>query len=79
MLPISSPGDAAVLSADQAKGLALACSSAIFIGSSFIIKKKGLRAAGASGIRAGDAAECTALPGQQHRDNCLPPASLLML
>ena len=63
MLPIYSPGHAAVLSSDQAKGLALACSSAIFIGSSFIIKKKGLRAAGASGIRAGDA-DCSALSGQ---------------
>ncbi len=42
-----------MLSADQAKGLALACSSAFFIGSSFIIKKKGLRVAGANGIRAG--------------------------
>ena len=44
---------AVVLSEDQAKGLALACSSAIFIGTSFIIKKKGLRAAGTRGIRAG--------------------------
>lgn len=41
------------LSSDQARGLALACSSAIFIGSSFIIKKKGLRVAGSSGTRAG--------------------------
>ena len=41
------------LSEDQARGLALACSSAVFIGSSFIIKKKGLRVAGASGTRAG--------------------------
>lgn len=41
------------MSADQAKGLALACSSAVFIGSSFIIKKKGLRVAGANGVRAG--------------------------
>ena len=38
---------------DQAKGLALAISSSVFIGSSFIIKKKGLRVAGASGLRAG--------------------------
>ncbi|KAK9837234.1 hypothetical protein WJX81_000514 [Elliptochloris bilobata] len=41
------------LSTDQARGLALACSSAVFIGSSFIIKKKGLRVAGVSGTRAG--------------------------
>ena len=53
MLPVHRPDDIAVLSADQGKGLALACSSAFFIGSSFIIKKKGLRAAGVSGIRAG--------------------------
>lgn len=38
---------------DQAKGLALAISSSIFIGSSFIVKKKGLRVAGAAGLRAG--------------------------
>jgi hypothetical protein len=36
-------------------GLALAISSSAFIGSSFIIKKRGLRAAGAAGIRAGQA------------------------
>ncbi|WIA13133.1 hypothetical protein OEZ85_006728 [Tetradesmus obliquus] len=34
-------------------GLVLAISSSAFIGSSFIIKKRGLRAAGAAGIRAG--------------------------
>lgn len=39
---------------DQAKGLVLAVSSSIFIGSSFIIKKKGLRVAGSAGLRAGD-------------------------
>lgn len=39
---------------DQAKGLVLAISSSIFIGSSFIIKKKGLRIAGSAGLRAGD-------------------------
>ena len=48
------------LSEDQARGLALACSSAVFIGSSFIIKKKGLRVAGASGTRAGALAGCFA-------------------
>lgn len=48
-----SNSDAVALSADQAKGLALACSSAFFIGSSFIIKKKGLRVAGTNGVRAG--------------------------
>ncbi|GMH37361.1 hypothetical protein BSKO_05234 [Bryopsis sp. KO-2023] len=41
------------MSSDQAKGLFLAISSSIFIGSSFIIKKKGLKIAGASGKRAG--------------------------
>eukprot|EP00887_Chlorella_sp_A99_P001446 scaffold8.g1446.t1 len=38
---------------DQTIGLVLATSSGLFIGSSFIIKKKGLRRAGTSGIRAG--------------------------
>ena len=34
-------------------GLALAVSSSLFIGTSFIVKKKGLRRAGTSGVRAG--------------------------
>jgi Magnesium transporter NIPA len=38
---------------DNVKGLCLAVSSSIFIGSSFIVKKKGLRAAGTQGLRAG--------------------------
>lgn len=38
---------------DQMTGLVLAVSSSIFIGASFIIKKKGLRTAGANGTRAG--------------------------
>lgn len=38
---------------DQMKGLFLAISSSIFIGSSFIVKKRGLRRAGSSGMRAG--------------------------
>nr|KAJ0207555.1 hypothetical protein LSAT_V11C500266110 [Lactuca sativa] len=41
------------MSADNIKGLILALSSSLFIGSSFIIKKKGLNKTGASGIRAG--------------------------
>lgn len=41
------------MSADNIKGLVLAISSSLFIGSSFIVKKKGLKKAGASGIRAG--------------------------
>ncbi|KAL7591194.1 probable magnesium transporter NIPA3 [Lactuca sativa] len=41
------------MSADNIKGLVLALSSSLFIGASFIIKKKGLKKAGASGIRAG--------------------------
>nr|CAN76682.1 hypothetical protein VITISV_037792 [Vitis vinifera] len=40
-------------SSDNVRGLILALSSSIFIGSSFIVKKKGLRKAGASGVRAG--------------------------
>lgn len=38
---------------DETIGLLLALSSSFFIGASFIIKKKGLRLAGASGLRAG--------------------------
>ncbi|XP_010272562.1 PREDICTED: probable magnesium transporter NIPA4 [Nelumbo nucifera] len=41
------------MSSDNIKGLVLALSSSFFIGASFIIKKKGLKKAGASGIRAG--------------------------
>ncbi|XP_038897578.1 probable magnesium transporter NIPA2 [Benincasa hispida] len=41
------------LSSDNIHGLILAVSSSIFIGSSFIIKKKGLMKAGSSGTRAG--------------------------
>ncbi|KAJ7558997.1 hypothetical protein O6H91_04G064900 [Diphasiastrum complanatum] len=44
---------AMAVSADNHKGLLLALSSSLFIGASFIIKKKGLKRAGASGIRAG--------------------------
>jgi hypothetical protein len=44
------------MSADNLKGLALALSSSLFIGASFIIKKKGLKkaAASSSGVRAGN-------------------------
>jgi hypothetical protein len=41
------------MSTDNIKGLVLALSSSLFIGASFIVKKKGLKTAGASGIRAG--------------------------
>ncbi|XP_076884185.1 putative magnesium transporter NIPA1 [Bidens hawaiensis] len=41
------------MSSDNVHGLVLALSSSLFIGSSFIIKKKGLVNAGATGIRAG--------------------------
>ena len=41
------------MSADNVKGLVLALSSSVFIGASFIVKKKGLKKAGASGLRAG--------------------------
>ncbi|KAF3783201.1 putative magnesium transporter [Nymphaea thermarum] len=40
------------MSSDNVKGLILALSSSFFIGASFIIKKKGLKKAGASGVRA---------------------------
>jgi hypothetical protein len=38
---------------EQTIGLTLAVCSSIFIGSSFIIKKRGLRVAGSTGLRAG--------------------------
>ncbi|XP_076924204.1 putative magnesium transporter NIPA4 [Bidens hawaiensis] len=41
------------MSSDNIKGLVLALSSSLFIGSSFIVKKKGLKKAGVSGVRAG--------------------------
>ena len=41
------------MSADNITGLILAISSSFFIGASFIVKKKGLKKAGATGIRAG--------------------------
>ncbi|XP_058215034.1 probable magnesium transporter NIPA4 isoform X2 [Rhododendron vialii] len=41
------------MSSDNIKGLVLALSSSFFIGASFIVKKKGLKKAAVSGIRAG--------------------------
>ncbi|KAG0500322.1 hypothetical protein HPP92_000394 [Vanilla planifolia] len=41
------------VSVDNVRGLTLALSSSIFIGTSFIVKKKGLKKAGATGVRAG--------------------------
>lgn len=41
------------MSSDNVKGLVLALSSSFFIGASFIVKKKGLKKAGSSGVRAG--------------------------
>ncbi|KAF2290996.1 hypothetical protein P3X46_028323 [Hevea brasiliensis] len=41
------------MSSDNIKGLVLALSSSFFIGASFIVKKKGLKKAAASGLRAG--------------------------
>jgi hypothetical protein len=38
---------------DNVKGLILAMASSAFIGTSFILKKKGLKSAGATGTRAG--------------------------
>ncbi|CAI0378643.1 unnamed protein product [Linum tenue] len=42
------------ISRDNLHGLVLAVSSSVFIGSSFIVKKKGLKKAGDSGTRAGE-------------------------
>lgn len=58
MAPGESPGNSWVevyrgMSSDNIKGLVLALSSSFFIGASFIVKKKGLKKAGASGVRAG--------------------------
>ncbi|XP_020585551.1 probable magnesium transporter NIPA1 [Phalaenopsis equestris] len=41
------------VSVDNLRGLTLALSSSFFIGSSYIVKKKGLKKAGATGVRAG--------------------------
>ncbi|KAI9107293.1 hypothetical protein K1719_021681 [Acacia pycnantha] len=41
------------MSSDNVKGLCLALSSSFFIGASFIVKKKGLKKAASSGVRAG--------------------------
>lgn len=41
------------MSADNIRGFALALSSSVFIGSSFIVKKIGLKKAGMYGVRAG--------------------------
>lgn len=38
---------------DNVRGLVLAVGSSVFIGTSFILKKKGLRRAAANGTRAG--------------------------
>ena len=42
-----------VASLDNVRGLTLAMSSSAFIGSSFVIKKVGLKKAGDKGVRAG--------------------------
>ena len=46
---------AMAMSADNIRGFALALSSSVFIGSSFIVKKIGLKKAGMYGVRAGSA------------------------
>ena len=43
------------MSSDNIRGFALALSSSFFIGSSFIVKKIGLKKAGMYGVRAGSA------------------------
>lgn len=42
------------MESDNGKGLILAVASSVFIGSSFILKKKGLKRAAANGTRAGN-------------------------
>ncbi|KAJ1634543.1 magnesium transporter NIPA-domain-containing protein, partial [Pavlovales sp. CCMP2436] len=46
--------DAELLAGDNGRGLALALFSGLLIGSSFIIKKKGLQLAAINGVRAGE-------------------------
>lgn len=46
--------DATLLAGDNGRGIALALSSSLLIGSSFIIKKRGLQLAGSTGLRAGE-------------------------
>lgn len=46
------------MSIDNVRGFALATSSSAFIGSSFVIKKIGLKKAGDAGVRAGCASSC---------------------
>jgi magnesium transporter len=58
------------MSADNIKGLVLAISSSFFIGASFIVKKKGLKKAGASGVRAGDLIPSLPFPYQQRSMHC---------
>ncbi|KAH7404537.1 hypothetical protein KP509_15G030800 [Ceratopteris richardii] len=53
MTEMSSGSSFAYMSADNIKGLMLALSSSIFIGTSFIIKKKGLKRAAMNNVRAG--------------------------
>jgi len=50
---MTNPGPYHGMSSDNIKGLVLALSSSFFIGASFIVKKKGLKKAGATGLRAG--------------------------
>eukprot|EP00249_Psilotum_nudum_P014576 c24896_g1_i1 orf=945-2009(-) len=53
MAESSSRSSSMHLSSDNVKGLILALTSILFIGASFIVKKKGLKRAGASGMKAG--------------------------
>lgn len=59
-------GQTLPMSSDNQKGLGLAVGSSLFIGASFIIKKKGLKRAGASGVRAGLSSSSTEYLGGGH-------------
>lgn len=50
---LENPSSSSGMSSDNVTGLILALSSSIFIGASFIVKKKGLKKAGSVGVRAG--------------------------
>lgn len=66
----SESGDKTLGFDEQTIGLVLAISSSIFIGSSFIVKKRGLRIAGSTGLRAGGprTPSCTACSSHGSRN-----------
>lgn len=75
---------AAAAMSDQTIGLLLALSSSLFIGASFVIKKRGLRRAGSTGLRAGKRVQLAAawvrfLPACLHACQLEQPVAFLSL